>query len=385
MMKRIYMDHAATTPVDPAVLEAMKPFMLAKFGNASSLHSFGQEAREALENARASVAKVIGASADSIIFNSGGTESDNIALKGVLRKGDHLVTTAIEHHAVLHTAQFLETQGVQVSFVKVDKHGMVNPADIDAAIRPNTKLVSVMHVNNELGTIEPLEEIGKICEGHDILFHTDAVQSFGKLPIDVDRMKIDLLSASAHKLYGPKGVGMLYVRGGVKLSPLLHGCGQEHGMRSGTENVAGAVGFAKAAELAVKGMAKENARMKALSERLRKGVLKIPFSYLNGHPTKRLQSVNNFRFSGIEGESLIVHLDMQGVAASTGSACSSKSLEPSHVLTAIGLKHADAHGSLRLSLGKPSTAADVDYIVKVLPGIVENLRRISPLSRNGEW
>jgi cysteine desulfurase len=381
VMKRIYMDHAATTPVDVRVLEAMRPFMLTKFGNASSLHGFGQEAAEALEDARASIARLIGAESDSIAFNSGGTEADNAALKGLLKRGDHLVTTAVEHHAVLHTAQFLEKNGVQVTYVGVDKYGMVSPADIERAIRPNTKLVSVMHVNNELGTIEPIAEIGKMCESRGVIFHTDAVQGLGKLPIDVGKMGIGMLSASAHKLYGPKGVGLLYVRNGIKLEPLIHGGGQEKGRRSGTENVAGAVGFAKAAETAVRGMDRESARMRMLSEKLRKKVLEIPHSFLNGHPGKRLQCINNFRFSGIEGESLVIHLDMQGVAASTGSACSSKSLEPSHVLTAIGLKHADAHGSLRLSLGKANTTADIDHVARVLPGIVESLRRISPLTK----
>lgn len=381
-MKRIYMDHAATTPVDPAVAEAMKPFLSGKFGNASSLHSFGQEAKEALEESRSAIAKAIGAEADEIIFTSGGTESDNMALKGALKKGDHLITSNIEHHAVLHTAQYLETQGVQVSYVKADRFGLASPSDVEAAIKPNTKLVSVMHVNNEIGTIEPIAEIGRVCRKRGILFHTDAVQSFGKLPMDVDRMNIDMLSASAHKLYGPKGVGMLYVRDGIEINPLLHGGGHENGRRSGTENVAGVVGFAKAAELATKGMKSESKRMADFSERLRKNVLAIPDSRLNGHPAKRLQCINNFRFGGIEGESLVIHLDMKGVAASTGSACSSKSLEPSHVLVAIGLKHAEAHGSLRLSLGKGNTAADVDYVADVLPEIVENLRRISPIAKH---
>ncbi|MBM3303975.1 MAG: cysteine desulfurase [Candidatus Aenigmarchaeota archaeon] len=389
-MKRIYMDHAATTPVDARVAAAMKPFLSQRFGNASSLHTFGQEAKEALEESRAAVARAIGAAPDEIIFTSGGTESDNMALKGSLKRGDHLITSAIEHHAVLHTAQYLEPQGVQVTYLPVDRFGLIDPADVEAAIKPNTKLVSIMHVNNEIGAIEPVAEIGVICRRRGVLFHTDAVQGFGKLPIDVRKMNIDMLSASAHKLCGPKGVGLLYIRNGIKLAPLMHGGGHERGRRSGTENVAGIVGFAKAMELAVKDMKKENAGMKTLSEKLVKRVLAIPDSHLNGHPqtsrlrgrpAKRLACINNFRFAGIEGESLVIHLDMQGVAASTGSACSSRSLEPSHVLTAIGLKHADAHGSLRLSLGRGNTAADVDYVAKVLPGIVENLRRISPLAK----
>ncbi len=380
-MKRIYMDHAATTPVDPRVAAAMKPFLGGKFGNASSLHSFGQEAREALEESRAAIAKSIGAQPDETIFTSGGTESDNMALKGVLARGDHLITSSIEHHAVLHTAQYLASQGVQVTYVSVDKCGMVKPADVEKAIKPNTKLVSIMHVNNEIGTIEPVAEIGRICGSRGILFHTDAVQSFGKIPIDAEKMNIDMLSASAHKLYGPKGVGLLYVRSGVNVNPLIHGGGHEKGRRSGTENIAGIAGFAKATDIAMKNMKPESTRMAALSEKLRKKVLMIPDSHLNGHPTKRLPCINNFRFGGIEGESLVIHLDMQGVAASTGSACSSKSLEPSHVLTAIGLKHAEAHGSLRLSLGKGNTTSDADYVADTLPEIVENLRRISPLAQ----
>jgi cysteine desulfurase len=390
MMKRLYMDNAATTPMDSRVAAAMKPFLSGKFGNASSLHSFGQEAKEALEESRTALAKAIGAQPDEIVFTSGGTESDNMALKGILKRGDHLITSNIEHHAVLRTAQYLETQGVQVTYLEADKYGSVSPSDVEKAIRSNTKLVSIMHANNEIGTIEPIAEMGKICRAHGILFHTDAVQSFGKLPIDVGRMNIDMLSASAHKLYGPKGVGLLCIRSGVRPAPLLHGGGHEKNRRSGTENVAGAVGFAKAAEIALKEMNAETARMTVLSASLRKNILKIPDSCLNGHPGtsrisgqpgKRLQCINNFRFAGIEGESLVIHLDMQGVAASTGSACSSRSLEPSHVLVAIGLKHADAHGSLRLSLGRQNAPADVDYVARILPDIVKNLRRISPLAR----
>jgi cysteine desulfurase len=380
-MKRIYMDHAATTKTDPAVAKAMCACMASTPGNPSSLHGFGQEAKNVVEESRAIVSKLINAQPDSIIFTSGGTESDNMALKGILNKGDHLITSAIEHHAVLHTAQYLEKQGVQVTYIKPDRYGMISPADVKAAMKPNTKLVSIMHANNEIGTIEPVEEIGRICRKGKVIFHTDAVQTFGKLPIDVEKMDIDMLSASGHKLYGPKGVGFLYVRSGVKLNPLIHGGGQEKGRRSGTENVEGIAGFAKAAEISARNMDSESKRLKKLSNRLCKKVLKISGSTLNGHPTKRLAGINNFRFSGIEGESLVIHLDMQGVAASTGSACSSKSLEPSHVLTSIGIKHADAHGSLRLSLGRENTSAEVDYVARVLPGIVENLRMISPLAK----
>jgi cysteine desulfurase len=381
-MKRIYMDHAATTPVDQEVLEAMKPYFTEKYGNASSIHDFGQEAKDALEDSRAKVAKLIGADMNEIVFTSGGSESDNLAIKGIVfgkGKGSHIITSAIEHHAVLHTCEFLEKQGFEVTYLPVDKYGLVDPAQVEKAIKSNTVLVSIMHANNEIGTIESVEEIGKVCRNAGILFHTDAVQSLGKIPINMKKMDIDLLSASAHKLYGPKGVGCLYIRKDIKPIPQIHGGGHESGMRSGTENIAGIVGFAKACELAGKNMNRWTGHEKGLRNRLIKDCLEIPNSRLNGHSEKRLPNNTNFCFSGIEGESMVIHLSMKGVAASTGSACSSKSLKPSHVLTAIGLSPKDAHGSLRLTLGKDNTEGDVDYLLEVLPGIVENLRKISPL------
>ena len=375
------MDHAATTPVDAKVLEAMIPFFNAVYGNASSIHSFGQDAKEALDSSREKCAKLINADFEEIVFTSGGTESDNLAIKGVVRKGNHIITSKIEHHAVLHTCEFLEKHGFEVTYLPVDKYGFVNPRGVEKAIKKNTVMVSIMHANNEIGTIEPIAEIGNICRDKDVLFHTDAVQSFGKIPIDVKKMNIDMLSASAHKLYGPKGVGLLYVRKGVRLTPQIHGGGHEFGLRSSTENVPGIVGFAKAVELAKKNMNRWAEHEKRLSKMLVKGVLKIPDSWLNGHPEKRLPGNTNFCFKHIEGESMVIHLSMKGVAASTGSACSSKSLKPSHVLTSIGLSSKDAHGSLRLTLGKDNTKKEVGYVLKELPSIVENLRRISPLTR----
>lgn len=381
-MKRIYMDYAATTPVDPRVVQAMKPYFSKKFGNPSSLHKFGQEANRAVEEARAVIANIINAEDKEIIFTSGGTESDNLAIKGVAfankDKGKHLIISKIEHHAILETCHWLEKQGFEITYLPVDKYGLVNLTQLENSIRKDTVLVSVMHANNEIGTIEPIKEIGKICHEHGIYFHTDAVQSFGKLDIDVKKMNIDLLTASSHKIYGPKGVGMLYIRDGTKIDALLHGGGQEFDLRSGTENVAGIVGFSKASEIIKKEMKKENERLTKLRDKLINGVLKIENSHLNGHPVKRLPNNANFWFAFIEGESLIVHLDMKGVAASTGSACSSKSLEPSHVLTAIGLRPEEAHGSLRLTIGRWTKKEDVDYVLEILPQIVDRLREISP-------
>ena len=387
-MKRIYMDHAATTPVDTEVLDAMKPYFSQKFGNASSMHGYGQEAKRALDESRTAVAGLIGAKPDDIIFTSGGTESDNLAIKGVVMEANHksnskwakshIITSEIEHDAVLLTCKDLEEQGHEVTYLTVDEHGLVDPSDVKKAIQKNTVLVSIMHANNEIGTIQPIAEIGKICKAAGVLFHTDAVQAFGKLPIDVKHMGIDLLSASAHKLYGPKGVGCLFIGAGIKLKQQNMGGGHEQGRRSGTENVAGIVGFAKACELAKKHMDSWSIKETKLRNYLIKELLKIPNSQLNGHPEKRLQNNVNIAFSGIEGESMVIHLDMNGIAASTGSACSSKSLEPSHVLLSIGLKPQDAHGSLRLSLGKDNSKQDADYLIKTLPGIVNNLRKISP-------
>ena len=384
---KVYMDHAATTAVDKEVIKAMMPYFSEKFGNASSLHSYGQEAKEALENSREEVAKLINAKPAEIIFTSGGTESDNTAIKevafGLREKGNHIITSKIEHHAVEHTCKFLEKMGFKVTYLSVDKYGLVNPEDVAKAITKDTILVTIMHGNNEIGTIEPIEEIGRICREKKVMFHTDAVQTVGKIPIDVASMDVDLMSASAHKLYGPKGVGFLYVREGVKIGPLMHGGGHERGLRSGTENIAGIVGFAKACELARKEMNKRIKHEKRLRDKLIKGVLdKIPESWLNGDPTKRLPGNAHFSFKYIEGESLLIYLDDKGIAGSTGSACSSKDLRPSHVLLAIGLNAADAHGSLRLSLGKDNTEEEVEYVIQEVPKVVEKLRDISPLWKN---
>ena len=381
------MDHAATTAVDPRVLEEMKPFFSVKYGNASEPHKFGTEAKRSLEEARGRVAELMNAKEDEIIFTSGGTEADNFAIKGIAFANPdkkHIITSKIEHDAVMNTCKWLEEKfGFSVTYLPVDRYGIVNPANVEKAIKPETCLVSIMAASNEIGTIEPIAEIGKICTEKDVVLHTDAVQAYGKIPIDVKKMNIDLLAVSSHKIYGPKGVGALYIREGVKPEPLLHGGGHEYGMRSGTENVAGIFGFGAAAKIAQKEMKKDSVKQIQLRDRLIKDILKIENSYLNGHPTKRLPNNANFWFAFIEGESLIMYLDANGVAASTGSACSSKSLEPSHVLLAIGLKPEEAHGSLRLTLGRENTKKDADYVVKVLPGIVEKLRAISPFK--GKW
>jgi cysteine desulfurase len=380
------MDHGATTPIDPKVVEAMMPYFTEKFGNASSLHSFGREAREALDASRATVAELIGAKPEEIIFTSGGTESDNLAIKGAAfkhrKQGRHIITSNIEHHAVLHTCEYLETLGFDVTYVPVDSRGIVNPDDVAAAIRDDTILISIMHANNEIGTIQPIEEIGEIAREHDVYFHTDAVQSVGKIPVDVDELKVDLLAMSSHKIYGPKGVGALYLRGGVKIEPLAHGGGHERGLRSSTENIHGIVGFAKACELAGQNMESESARLRGLRDQIIDELLKIEECYLNGDRRQRLPNNVNVRFSYIEGESLLLHLDMLGIAVSTGSACSSTSLEPSHVLLALGLKPEEAHGSLRITLGKDNTQEDVDYLLEKLPSVVARLREMSPLSKS---
>jgi cysteine desulfurase len=379
------MDHAATTPVDPRVIKTMSEFFDKNFGNASSIYRIGQEAKTALNDSHNKIAKFLGVKENEIIFTSGGTESDNLALKGVAfanrDKGRHIITSQIEHHAILHPCQWLEKQGFSVTYLPVDKFGLVSLEELEKAIRKDTILVSIMHANNEIGTIEPIEEIGKICKKHGVYFHTDAVQTFGKIPIDMKN--IDMLSASSHKIYGPKGVGLLFVRDGVKIEPVSHGGGQENGMRSGTENISGIVGFAKAVELAKENMKSEMKRLTELGRKLTKGVLGIPDCWLNGHTEKRLPGNANFSFKYIEGESLVLYLDMDGIAASTGSACSTKSLKPSHVLTAIGLSHEEAHGSLRLTLGRDNSSEDVDYVLSKLPKVVENLRKMSPLGKNG--
>ena len=387
MGMKVYMDYAATTPVDPRVFKVMRPYFSKKFGNTMSLHSFGREAKKALEDSREKIAKAINANPSEIIFTSGATESNNLALKGIAfankKKGKHLIVSSIEHHCVLDSARWLEKQGFEITYLKVDKHGLVDLAELEDSIREDTILVSIMHANNEIGTIEPIKEIGKICREKGVYFHTDAAQSFGKIPIDVKKMNVDLLTASSHKIYGPKGVGFLFIREGVEIEPLLHGGGHEFGLRSSTVNVAGIVGFAEAAEIARKEMKREAERLTKLRRKLERGVLKIKNSHLNGHPIKRLPNISNFWFDFIEGEALVMYLDQKGIAASTGSACSSESLEPSHVLLAIGLKPHQAQGSLRLSIGRFTTKKEVDYVLKVLPEVVERLRRISPFK--GKW
>lgn len=383
-MRRVYMDHAATTPVDPLVVKAMLPYFSKCFGNASSLHSLGRDAFEAVEAARQKVANLIGSEKKEIIFTSGGTESDNLAIKGVAYKnrdkGNHIITCSIEHPAVLETCRHMESEGFKVTYLPVDRLGMINLADLEKAITEKTILITIMHGNNEIGTIEPVEEIGKIARERKVYFHTDAVQTVGKIPIDVKSMNADLLSMSAHKIYGPKGVGALYVAKGVRCEPIIHGGGHERGMRSSTENVAGIVGLGESAELAKQRMATDMLYLTDLRDKLTKGVLEsIQESYLNGHPSKRLPNNANFRFTAIEGESLIMGLDAKGIAGSTGSACSSKKLEASHVLLAIGLNEVEAHGSLRLTLGRENTDEDVEYVLNALQEVVGDLRSMSPL------
>ena len=383
-MKRIYMDYAATTPMLPEVAQAMQPYFSNKFGNPSSIHSMGQEASDAVEVARGQVAALIACRAEDIVFTGGGTEADNHAIKGVClagrEKGDHIVTTAIEHHAVLYTCNFMKGLGFDVTVVPVDKYGMVDPGDIRKAITARTLLVSVMHANNEVGAIQPVEEIGKITRKAGVYFHVDAVQTAGHLPIDVNRMGIDLLSASAHKLYGPKGVGLLYIRPGTRIVPLLHGGEQENDRRAGTENVAGIAGFGKASEIALAEMGEEAGRLAGYRDRLIDSVLgRVGDAYLNGHRTSRLPNNTNFSFDFIEGESILMYLDAVGICASTGSACSSASSEPSHVLTSLGIPVERARGSVRFTLGKWTSAQDIDTVVEALPRIVEKLRAMSPL------
>ncbi len=383
-MERIYLDYAATTPADPEVIKAMQPYFFEKFGNPSSIHSFGQEAKKALEESRETVASFLGAKPEEIVFTSGGTESDNFAIKGVAfarkAKGDHIITSAIEHHAVLEPCKSLEKMGFKVAYVKVDKCGLVNPEDIKKAITDKTILISIMHANNEIGVIQPIAEIGKIAKGKGIYFHTDAVQTVGHIPINVNELNLDLLSLSAHKFYGPKGVGALYIRKGTRIDRFLDGGDQERGRRASTHNTSGIVGLAKAIELCRDKMDDEAKIQEALRDKLIKEITKkIPEVYLNGHPDKRLPNNVNFSVKYIEGESMLLNLDMLGIAASTGSACTSTSLEPSHVLLAIGLPHEIAHGSLRFTFGRWSKIDDVDYLLRHLPKIVETLRAMSPL------
>lgn len=384
-MRRVYLDNNATTPVAPEVFEAMKPFLTEEFGNASSVHWWGQQAKAAVEAAREEVAKLIHARSGEIAFTSGGTESDNTSLFGAVeaartRDGTrHVIVSSIEHHAVLHAAKALEKRGVAVTYVKVGASGIVDPAGVERALRPNTVLISVMHANNELGTIQPLEDIGRLAEEHDITFHTDAVQSAGKIPVDVETLRADLLSLSAHKLHGPKGVGALYIRKGTLLAPLLYGGHSERDRRPGTENTPGIVGLGKAAELARATLEEAGKRIAALRDRLEEAILaRVPLSARNGGKASRLPSTTNLRFDHVEAEGFVIAMDLKGVACSTGAACSSGSVEPSHVLSAIGLSSAQARSSVRFSLGRMNTDADVDYALEVLPAVVERLRAVSP-------
>ena len=382
-MNRVYMDNAATTPVSPAVLEKMLPYFSECYGNANSIHSTGLDARKALNAARKKVAAALNCNPEEVYFTSGGSESDNWALKGVAfanrKKGNHIITSAIEHHAILHTCEWLEKQGFEITYVPVDADGLVNPADVEAAITDKTILISIMAANNEIGTIEPIEEIAKIAHAHHVLFHTDAVQAIGAISVDVRAIGCDLLSLSGHKFHGPKGVGALYIKQGTRIDNLIHGGAQERGRRASTENVAGIVGMAEAIELATANIPEKAARISALRDQLIDGLTALPYVRLNGHRTKRLPGNVNVSVRFIEGESLLLRLDLAGVAASSGSACTSGSLDPSHVLLAIGLPHEIAHGSLRLSLSDTTTQEEVDYVLSVLPGIIKYLRDMSPL------
>lgn len=392
MDRKVYADNAATTAVSPEVLEVMLPFYKEVYGNPSSLYSLGQEAKAPLEAARETVARALGARPNEIYFTSCGSESDNWAIKGIARsqrkKGkNHIVTTAFEHHAVLHTCQALEREGFEVTYLPVHRNGIVRLDEVEAAITDKTALVSIMYANNEIGSIQPIPEIGELCKRKGVIFHTDAVQAVGAVEIDVKAQNIDLLSLSGHKIHAPKGVGALYIRSGVVPEVFLDGGAQERGRRGGTENVAGIVGLAKAMEIACSTVKERQARLIPLRDKLISGLSKIDRSHLNGDPVKRLPGNVSFCFEGVEGESLLLMLDLKGVSASSGSACTSGSLDPSHVLLAIGLPHEVAHGSLRLSLGDYNTEEDVDYILEVLPPIVERLRSMSPLwerIQNGE-
>jgi cysteine desulfurase len=380
----IYLDHSATTPVDPRVFEAMKPFLTEQFGNPSSVYRAGQDVRRAVEDAREKIAGLLGARPKEIIFTSGGTESDNASIKGVaLNRGSgHIITSRIEHPAVLKVVGWLEKQGFEASYVPVGSDGLVDPEEVKKSVREDTTIISIMHANNEVGTIQPIEEIAAVAHERGVVFHTDAVQTFGKLPIDVEEMGIDLLSLSAHKIYGPKGTGVLYIRKGTKLEPCVHGGHQEWGKRGGTENVAGIVGLGKAAEIAMAEMEADEKRIRSLRDRLEAGLAgKITDMLLNGHREKRLYSLANICVKFVEGEAMLLRLDYEGIAASSGSACTSGSLEPSHVLLAMGLPAEIAHGSLRFSLGKANTAEDIDKVIEVLPPIVEKLRAMSAFPR----
>ncbi len=377
--KKVYLDHAASTPTAPEVLEEMEPYFTEKYGNASALHSFGREAKEALEKSREAILKKAGGKNHKLIFTSGGTESNNFALKGLAfkKKKGHIITTKIEHDCILNSAKWLESRGFDVTYLPVDEKGFIDPEDLEKSIRDDTFLVSIIHGNNEIGTIQKIKELGKICSENEIPLHTDACQSFTKVPINMKKDNIDLMTINSHKIHGPKGVGALIIKEGINIEPLMHGGGHEYKLRSGTQNVAGAVGFAKATEIMNK---KDIKNMRNLRNKLIKGQLEIDDTILNGPEGKdRLPNNSNISFKFVEGESLLLHLDSKGIAASTGSACSSKSLEPSHVLTAIGLPAEIAHGSIRLSLSKYNTKEEIDYTVEAMKEAVENLRKISPM------
>lgn len=382
--RTVYFDHAATTSTHPDVIEKMLPYFSLHFGNPSSPYALAHESQQAIEEARKSVAKALGALPEEIYFTSGGTESDNWAIKGIAyanqKKGNHIITSQIEHHAVLHACEYLEKQGFTVTYLSVDSYGRVSPQDVEAAITDKTTLITIMTANNEIGTIQPIREIGEIARKHKIYFHTDAVQAIGAFPIDVKSMNIDLLSLSAHKFYGPKGMGALYVKKGVKIDSFHHGGAQERRRRAGTENVPGIVGLGKAIELVTHDINSKSKKLRSLQSRLIDGLLSIPHTRLNGHPSERLPNNVNVIFEFIEGESIILLLDSLGIYASTGSACTSASLDPSHVLLACGLPHEIAHGSLRLTLGEENTDEDVDYLLEFIPGIIERLRSMSPLT-----
>jgi cysteine desulfurase len=382
---RIYMDHGATTRPDPEVVNAMLPFFNEFFGNASSLHTFGEEAAQALVSSRKTVAEFLGAEPEEIIFTSGGTESDNLALKGIAylkkNKGKHIITSVIEHPAILNTCKYLGDMGYKISYIPVDDQGLIDPADVEDAITGDTILISIMHANNEIGTIQPIKEISAIAHEHGVLVHTDAVQSIGKIPVNVDDLGVDMLSISAHKIYGPKGVGALYMRKGTRLQGLSQGGSHEMGKRAGTENIPGIVGMAKAVELAKQRLDEEIKYLNNLRDTMIKKILdSIPESYLNGHPTKRLCNNVHVRFSYVEGESLLMMLNLKGVAVSTGSACSSQSLDPSHVLVALGIIPEEMHGNLRITLGRENTMDEVNYVVENLIDIVKKLRAMSPIA-----
>jgi len=389
-MNRVYLDYNATTPVEQEVLDAMLPYFTADFGNASSIHTFGQKARDAVEAAREQVATLLGARQQQIIFTSGGTESDNHAIFGIVSPSPtsstarpHVITTLVEHEAVLNACQALEKQDVDVTYLSVDQDGLVDLEDLRRALRPETVLITIMHANNELGTVQPLEEIGRIAQDADVYFHTDAVQSAGKIAIDVNQLHVDLLSVSGHKLYAPKGIGALYVRGGTRVRQFLYGGHHQRGFRPGTENVSGIVGFGKAAEIAQGLLAQDAKRLSALRDQLEHGLLhRVPHSRINGGRAPRTPNTTNLLFPGIEGEALLIALDLKGLACSTGAACSSGAVEPSHVLTAIGLPPEEARASLRLSLGRHTTQADVDFAIQVVPAAVAQLRQLSPTYQN---